>query len=329
MRNQGWRSRLACRHSIDLLFPSMEDAQLFAETPDLPHCWQSRGYLWTFTFPDEKGQMDHRYAMKAWHRVADWLLKSGKRCVRAIERGDRNGHYHFHAVTDQRWNVNEVRARAERAGFGRINVEEIPRARLYYLAKYIGKKGRWKMPKRLRLWACVGFSGFGPRDIKFDEMTLTVPQEDLRPAFTSVIRWQLDGELLRERILRADWTGDPDEVHIMNITKENILHIGQLLSQGVILGVGEYRTCTTRTLTFTNEKTEKKETRKIVEHGLEFGNDQITVSEWLPDDADLSNVKPPVNKGDPVVVEIASFSPKFGITAKSIKSVASFNGKLA
>jgi len=48
----------------------------------------------------------------------------------------------------------------------------------------------------------------------------------------------------------------------------------------------------------------------------------------LPDDADLKAVKPSVLKGDPCVVEIDGFSKKYGITAKSIRSLASFNGKL-
>lgn len=307
----------------------MEEAWLIQKDPDLPHHWQSEGFLWTFTFPDAMGQQDHRYAMKCWHRLAKWLVRSGKRCVRALERGSKNGHYHFHAITDQRWRVDEVRVVAEKYGFGRINVEAVPRDRVYYVAKYIGKVGRWRMPKRVQLWACVGFTGVKSRNIRFHEKSLTVPIEDNRPPFTSVIRWQLDGVIIAERILRPDWPGDEAEVHTMKLTKENVQHIGVLLSEGVILGVGEYRTCTTRELKFKDEKSDKEVVRKIVEHGLEFGNEQITVSEWLPDGANLADVKPPVQKGEPVVVQIQSFSPKYGITAKSIKSVASFNGALA
>lgn len=329
MSRQRWQSRLACRWSISMLFPSMEDAELFSYRDDLPHCWQSYGVLWTWTFPDEKGQTDAAYAMKCWHRHVRYLVRTGKRGVRALERGYKSGHYHFHAVTDQRWDVNEIRAHAEKCGFGRIDVEEIPRERIYYVAKYIGKPGRWRMPKHIRLWACFGFTGIQARDIRFREKTLTVPLEDVSPPLRSVTRWTLDGVIIAERLLRPDWNGDPGEVHTMNLTKENLLHIANILSTGALLGVGEYRTCTTRKLEFVNEKTDKKETRKIVEHGVEFGNEQVTVSEWLPDDADLAAVKPAMNKGDACVVEIQNFSPRFGITAKSIKSIATFNGKLS
>jgi len=307
----------------------MEECSLIPLAGDLPYHWQPNGFLWTWTFPDFRGQSDHRYAMKCWRRHADWLTVTGKRCVRSIERGGLNGHYHFHGVTDQRWDILEVLEHAQKCGFGRVNVEVIPRERIYYVAKYIGKKGRWPMPKNVRLWACVGFIGLHAKDIRFRGMSLTVPLEDVSPPLRSVTRWTLDGKIMREKLLRPDWNGDESEIHTMNITKENGLHLVELLSKGSLLGLGEYRTCTTRKLAFVNEKTEKKEVRKIVEHGLEFGNDQITVSEWLPDDADLSTVKPPAAKGEAVVVEIQNFSPKYGITAKSIRSLANFNGKLS
>lgn len=325
-----WQSRLACRWSVDLLFPSMEEAQLFSDTRlDLPHCWQSYGFLWTWTFPDERGQADPRYAMDCWIKHVHWLVRRGFRGVRAMERGSKSGHYHFHAVTDQRWDVNLIRAHAEKCGFGRIDVEEIPRDRIYYVAKYIGKPGRWRMPRGFRLWGCFGFSGVRAKDIRFRELTLTVPVEDVSPVLRSVTRWTLDGELLREYLLRSDWNGDPAEIHTMNITKENLLHIANVIATGAIIGVGEYRTCTARKLEFVKEGSDKKETRKLVEHGVEFGNEQVTVSEWLADDADLAAVKPAMNKGEACIIEIQNFSPKYGITAKSIKSIASFNGKLA
>jgi len=141
--------------------------------------------------------------------------------------------------------------------------------------------------------------------------------------------WLLEGIKLHH----TTW-GDlryPDSERIdynMIITKENVQHIGQLLAGGKILAVGEYRTMKTRELKFTDEGSSQQKIRKIVEHGIEVGDQQITVVEWLADDANLEAVKPPVPKGEAVVVEVGSFSKKYGITATSIKSLASMGGKL-
>lgn len=118
----------------------------------------------------------------------------------------------------------------------------------------------------------------------------------------------------------------------MNITQENIKHIATLVAQGTILCVAEYRTCSARTMEFDEVKkglpTGKRIVRKLVEHGIETGSEQMTVTEWLPDDADLSAVKPPAAKGEAVLIEVGGFSVKYGITCKSIRSLANFNGKL-
>lgn len=330
-----WQARLACRWSVNLLFPDLENTTLFADRTDVPHHWQSHGYLWTFTFPDEEAQTNHKEALERWRHFANWLQRGGKRCVRALERGGRSGHYHFHAITDQRWPIAEILEKTRALGFGRIGVEEVPRDRVYYVAKYIGKPGKFRMPKGVRLWACVGFKGVSANNIFFKEKSLTVPTEDVRPPFTSVVRWEYDGVTIAEKILRPDWSGQLEEVHTMKITKENTAHLAELLAKGSILAVAEYRIHTAREMTFeerdkkTGQKTGKVQKRKLVEHGVEVGNEQITVTEWLPDDANISDVKPLCQKGEPCVVEISGFSKQYGITAKSIKPLANFDGKLS
>jgi len=314
----------------------MEQAQLFPGSDQLPHEFREVAYLWTWTFPDKESRSDALLAMKKWKVHARWLKDSGKQLLRALERGSKNGAYHFHGVTHQRWDVNEIRTMAQKHGFGRVNVKMIPRDRVSYVAKYLGKPGRFPIPRGVRLWACIGYEGVRKDDVRCHITQLTVPVIDAFPRLISCKRWTLDGLILREILLRPDWNGDLNELQIMNITKENVQQIAGLISTGAILCVGEYRLCTARSLTFdekdkkTGNPTGRKLTRKMIEHGVEVGSpvEQVTVTEWLPDDADLSAVKAPCAKGEPVLIEIASFSRQFGITAKSLHSLANFNGKL-
>jgi len=332
MAVQAWKRRLACVWSVELLFPGLADAWLIEKRPDLPHEYQSKGRLWTFTFPDEKGQKDCVYAMKCWRGFVDGYMKHRKlRCVRALERGTKSGHYHFHAVTDQFWNAKEVWAYAKKYGFGRVDVIEVDRDRLRYLAKYIAKpRPHWKIPRGVRLWSCVGFRGVKTNRIRFSERTLTVMPNVMEYPYRKSVSWFLDGQLVSRRVITADPIPDAEYRDIeMNITKENIMHIGQLLAGCKILAVGEYRTMTARELNFTDKETQQKKTRKLIEHGIEVGDQQLNVTEWLPDDATLSAVKRPCEKGEPVVVEVSGFSRQWGITAASVKSLASFNGKLS
>lgn len=329
-----WQSRLACLWSALKLFPDLQDAELFPGPEELPHEFQDYAFLWTWTFKDQLPRENALEAMRIWYPHAQWLKRTGKKLLRALERGGKRGNYHFHAITHQRWDVNEIREHAEKCGFGRINVQRIPRERVGYIAKYLGKPGRFPIPRGVRLWACIGYTGCRMSDVKCHVTELTVTVKDLYSRLISVKRWTLDGVTIAEKILRPDWTGDESEVQIMNITKENLAHIAQCIAAGSILAVAEYRTCSARKLEFAEEDkkgnlTGKQVVRKIVEHGVEIGNEQVTVTEWLPDDADIEKVKAPADKGEAVLVEVGQFSKRYGITAKSIRSLANFKGTLA
>lgn len=305
-----------------MLFPDFNDCELYDELG-----YQSYGYLWTWTFPDARGQQDAKYAFECWVKHARWLRDTGKKLVRVIERGTKSRHLHFHAVTPQRWNVNEIRKHALSCGFGRINVEEIPRSRLNYVAKYLGKPVQ--LPKGCRRWAAIGFEGVKTSNVRCREKSLTVLAKSIDEGLRVVTQWEIPGTgIIHKRVLRElRDLQEPGAIHTMKITQENLLHIARLFAQGNMLAVGEYRTCKARELKFTDD--DKKEVvRKIVEHGIEIGEKQVTVTEWLPDTTDLASVKPPTDKGEPVVIEVDSFHKRFGITAKSIKPVSSMNGKL-
>lgn len=297
------------------------------------------GYLWTWTCPDVEGQSSAVEILKRWKKHAGWLQDNGLRCVRSLERGSRTGKYHIHAITDQWWDIDRVRAHAEKCGFGRLNVRVVPREKLLYIAKYISKPGRFPIPKGVRLWGCVGFRGTRMRDIRCHITELTPVIPNVRPSVVSVVRWYAAGELIRERIVRPDWSGDPAEVHTMNITKENLAQIAGLVSKGAMVLVAEYRTFKPRRIEFDEEdkngvKTGKRVVRKLVEHGVERelaggGVEQMKVTTWLPDDADLGAVKEAAARGEPVLVVIEQFTRRFGITASAIHGLANFNGKLS
>lgn len=325
MAVQSWKRRLACEWSILTLFPSLEEAELWGKK------YRSKGYMWTLTFPDEEGRSVASVAQARFRKFCRWARSEKMIFVWSFERGKKSGDFHYHMATPQRWSAKELWSVVARYGIGNIDVQEKPYEDLKYLAKYVGKhRPVWPMPKRARLWGCHGFKGVKTNDIKFSEKTLTIVSDCLEYPYRRFCTWESEGVILhRTRRGTQDIPGAEYRDYTMNVTKENVLHIGQLLASGKILAVGEYRTMKTRELRFTDETTKQTKLRKIVEHGIEVGDLQLTVTEWLPDDADISNVKRPAEKGEPVCVEVSQFSKKYGITAASIKSLASMNGKLA
>lgn len=114
-----WQSRLACFWSALKLFPDLEDAELFPGPDELPNEFQDYAFLWTWTFADPLPRENALEAMRRWTPHARWLRDTGKKLLRALERGGKRGSYHFHAITHQRWDVNEIRQHATKCGFGR------------------------------------------------------------------------------------------------------------------------------------------------------------------------------------------------------------------
>ena len=114
---------------------------------------QGRLYFWTFTFADTLDLVETR---KRWNHLLTMIRKKwpGVCGLRAFELHEEHG-LHVHVVTDKRIDVNECRKLAKQAGWGRIHVERIPRARASYLAKYLSKE-RPPALKKWRLWAGFG-----------------------------------------------------------------------------------------------------------------------------------------------------------------------------
>ena len=121
-------------------------------------------YLWTFTTEDK---IELPVLADRWNQFRRWFQRTGGRCVRVFEPHPGGHGWHVHFLTNGRWDVNEVRLKAEAAGFGRIHVKRVPRARADYIAKYVGKRLRnGGSPLGARMWACVGFEGTSAKHVR-------------------------------------------------------------------------------------------------------------------------------------------------------------------
>lgn len=118
-------------------------------------------YLWTLTTPDE---VDLKELSKRWRKM---IWNGFTPCVRVFEKHPRGHGYHVHFVTAERIDVNELRIKAEAAGFGRIHVARIPGKKAEYVAKYLTKQ-RATSPG-IRMWASVGFEGCKAKDVQIED----------------------------------------------------------------------------------------------------------------------------------------------------------------
>jgi hypothetical protein len=121
-------------------------------------------YLWTFT-TEEKIELP--VLADRWNQFRRWFQRIGGQCVRVFEPHPGGHGWHVHFVTAERWDVNEVRPKAEAARFGRIHVKRVPSGRAGYIAKYVGKNFGDKDQRRgARMWACVGFAGTSAKHVR-------------------------------------------------------------------------------------------------------------------------------------------------------------------
>jgi len=323
MAVQAWKRRLACEWSILALFPSLENCTLFGQP------YQKSGFLWTFTSktPEQRESVD--LTRSAFHLFLKWARRHGYVFLWALERGKKSGHYHYHLVTNQYWSAKTLWTQLEQWGFS-PDVQQVPRERLAYAAKYVGKQRMiWPIPARVKRWGTCGYKGVKTNSIEFSERSLTIIPSTIDYPYRRKRTWLFaDTELATQRFQGHDWPESETVSYTMKVTQENLLHVASLLAKGNILALGEYRTCQVRELKFTDKDSKAQKVRKIVEHGIEVGDAQITVSTWLPDDADITKYQKPAEKGDPVVVEVEGFNKQYGITAKSIRTLSSMGGKL-
>lgn len=115
---------------------------------------QQMVYLWTFTFKEVEALRDAR---KFWSLACKNLKRRlGFKGFRVFELHPGGHGLHVHVVTDQRFDVNQVRRISTLYRFGRIHVKMIPRGKAGYIGKYLGKQTRALALKGCRLWAAFG-----------------------------------------------------------------------------------------------------------------------------------------------------------------------------
>jgi len=306
------RSFWALKLSIQHLMSSEAQLQLFGrQAVMVPASSAGRNvYLWTFTFADE---VEEREAAVRWNRFADYLRRSGKSCVRVLERGGVKGRLHYHAVTRERWEVREVRPKAEGAGFGRIHVKLIPAEKAGYVAKYLGKYVNRRA--KIRLWACVGFKGATVSSVRISNRVVA---SDLGAygGFCDSMRWKFADVLTVENFRRAPVdTLARRIIREMELKKTQVTEILTDVANGHVIFVGEYRGHQVRSFEVADKRTGAKQRRCVVDHNVEVTGLPRVVTEWLPPGSDASAARPAANKGDVVKVLVETMTKFSGQTS--------------
>lgn len=280
--------------------------------------------LWTFTFPEEEVRLNPALCAARWKRLNNDRRFRGRKFVHVLESSKR-GYWHYHCVTPERWDVDEMRLIAEQHGFGRINVKELPVSKSEYVAKYLQKKPK-ALPAGMRRWACHGFKGTKVSSIRItSDLIIRDTPDDNNRAYSRLIVTLPDGETITYR-LRLTTNAEYD--NHMKITETASKEILKMACGGQAPMVGEYRGFEVRQIAITDDENPAHvEIKHIVEYGVEFpiANGQvksIKCGMWLEKGTPPETVKAPANKGDPVVVAITGMSLKWGNTISSIRPLA-------
>lgn len=81
---------------------------------------------------------------------------------------------------------------------------------------------------------------------------------------------------------------------------------------GEPLIVVEYRSFKIDAIRYRDKQTQQTVARNIVKHGIEMGDAQVSVTEWLPDGTDLKTVNPAFAKGEKCVLKLRGMEPQQG-----------------
>ncbi len=286
-------SKAACSLSIQFLFR------------EAANC-----YLWTFTFADDVSPDE---AARRWRLFVRWLVDSDRVCVRVLESGGKNGRWHYHCVTPDRWDVNEIRKTVERYGFGRINVKEIRASSAGYVAKYLNKDSRGILTKGLRRWACVGFDGVPVNRVKASSKTRYLPKMWEGRAFT-IVELTVEGvEPVRTRIRVAETPAQEEiqRLFISAVQWDGLLK--SMIETGEFVVVGEYRGLTVTQKIQKDDTTGTRIESAYIEHVVECGGNTQHVREWLPRGADVKAVVLPAEVGAMVKARLSSIRMHNGV----------------
>jgi len=84
--------------------------------------------------------------------------------------------------------------------------------------------------------------------------------------------------------------------------------------------VVEYRSFKLDTITYIGKKSGVRESKPVIKHAIELADTQAAITEWLPDGADLAQVKPNFKKGEKCVLTLEGI--------ETVQGFASIKGKL-
>lgn len=307
-------SAWACRYSIRWMFRDVGQRTL--EDPKTP----AMAYLWTFTFPEEEVRLNPLACAARWRTFMNDRRMRKRMFVHVLEPSKR-GYWHFHVVTPERWEVDELRLVSEVHGFGRIHVKRVPVSKVDYVAKYLQKDIPGDV--RIRRWACHGFVGTKVRSIRITtDSTSRDSSSDQRPAYTRLIIQYGDSF---SKVLRLRLTENGKELdQRMKITDTQMKELVKMATNNQPPLVGEYRGFEVRAIKIADDENPNHITVKhVVEYGVEFptvtGVKAVKCSMWLPTGADAATVKAPATKGEFVVVELTGMSFKYGYQIASIR----------
>jgi len=313
MSNQN--SRWACIFSVRWLFRDVSLRDLADPPPP------REAYLWTFTFAYEWERLDPKFAALCWSAFANDKRMRGRVYVHSFEAAPSTGYWHFHAVTPDWWDVNEIREISTHHGFGRIDVKAVPVSKAEYVAKYVAKRVDG-LPSGARRWACHGFKGVRAVDVTVSKCVDTLPQDDIHSAqLWDGWLWRLGDNSTITVLTRHD--ADPENLQLKTMELKPFAQkeILSLIAQGKCIAVGEYRSCQVRSQKVANKTTHQFEDRLIVEHTVEFGANAVKIAEWLPQGAS-KDVKPPAAKGELVMCVVTEISRQYGYKVESLRPVS-------
>jgi len=278
---------------------------------DLWHQPEKCGYLHSLTFPNP--EPDETEAARRFHDFAShYLNRTGKRCVRVMERGGGTGRLHYHLVSSQRWDAKEMWRVLPKYGFGRYNVKPVDAKGMLYVAKYLLKRARFPLAPRTRKWGCIGFEGTRWTDVEVVEKVLTLVAEEPHCLYDDLVTTAAGTDWRVVISIRCQSV--PERITRMNeINEAQRKHLFELLASGALGGFGEYRGCVVRDQKIRDKKNPSVEiARVVVEHNVEVASMPVVISEWLPVGAVAASVKAPATRGEMVFIHCDTLSSSFG-----------------
>lgn len=267
----------AARWSLQKLFGQDQPEDLFHK-----HAKFCR--MWTLTTPDVVTPAELSKRFRSFQ--TKWIKARMPSLVafRVMEKHPKGHGWHLHFCTPHRYDVRDVRTFATRAGFGRINVIEIPASQAAYVIKYLVKALRQERGGS-RLWACLGFQGYTASNMK---ITDTFWQDVFQPTI------QTKGMSLgcrRQHGLSRVWSvfkRKPEEgQRNMKLDKKHEPLFIEAINKGQAPMLVEYRGFRVDKIEWNDKKSGKRMEAVVTRHAVEFGEDNKTevasVGEWNPD----------------------------------------------